>query len=145
MPGGMIRFLALCGTGLTVFAFGAAVPARVVSACCKEADLSTDLLPCAFLMGCFVLFCLRLPTSIFSSAVGTAEVLARWHGSRFPLSLSPSELLLHCSHLVLFCFLWHQHFPATAVAVCCNPADVLHEPQITGAMFSPPLWSLPSF
>lgn len=131
MPSGVIRLLAPCGTGLTMFASSTAVPARVVSACCKEADLSTDLLPCAFLMGCFVLFCLRLPTSIFSSAVGTAEALACWHGSCFSLSLSLSELLLHCSHPVLFCFLWHQHFPAIAVAACCNPVDVLHKPWLS--------------
>lgn len=131
MPRGMIRVLAPCGIVLTVFASNTAVLARGVSACCKEADLSTDLLPCAFLMGCFVLFCLLLPTSIFSSVFGTVEVLACWHGSYFSLSLSLSELLLHCSHPILFCFLWHQHFPAIAVAVHCNPTDVLHKPRVS--------------
>lgn len=95
-----------------------------------------------FLLVCFVS---RLPNGAFSSAVGTVEALAGWHGSCFSLPLSLSELLLHCSHPVPFAFCGisislQKLLQCTITLWMCF---ISPEPQITGAMFSS-LWSLPS-
>lgn len=98
--------------------------------CCEDSELNTDLLPCASVSYFWwaLLFWFAVANQHFFLCLWNSRSAGSLALELLFPRVEPVWAIIALQSPRPLCFLWHQHFPAVAVAVHYNSVDVLYKP-----------------